>query len=224
MVLALFAFALASAQAKDPDMIVVIDLLDSISKINPKTIDKILNTENLTKLDKMDPKMAQLAQLLERISQIDWADAYVYSIENQLTFGKQLNVDGKKVDMEEIFELLARIAGINWTKFRSLFGNRNETINGQCQRFLIEIIIHLSVQFKVAIKPTAPTPATNPSNRQQLDLAKLKKRVDRMTLNELNKFVASSKKLDIAKLKERIDRLCLIELDKFVASSKRQSK
>lgn len=134
--MALFAFALASAQAKDVNMTVVIDVLSRTSKVDSRTIDKILNTESLTKLDKKDPKMAQLAQLLEHISQIDWVDAYVYSVENQLTFGKQqLNVDGKKVDMKEIFELLARIADINWTKFRSLFGNRNETINGQCQRF-----------------------------------------------------------------------------------------
>lgn len=123
MFLALVAFASAYVPAKEVDMTGVIDLLGRISKIDPKTIDKILNTKNLTNLDKKDPKMAQLARLLERISQIDWVQAYMFAVENQFTFDKQLNIDGKKVDMKEIFELLARIAGINWSKFSSLFGN-----------------------------------------------------------------------------------------------------
>lgn len=123
MFLALVAFASASVSAKEFNMTVAIDLLGRMSKVDPKTIDKILKTESLTKLDRKDPKMAQLARLLERISKVDWVEAYVHSLEDQLTFGKQLNIDGQKVDWKEMFELIARIAHINWTKFSSLFGN-----------------------------------------------------------------------------------------------------
>lgn len=87
----------------------------------------------------------------------------------------------------------------------------------------IGIIINF-FHFKVPIKPTAPAPAANPSRRGQLDRAKLNKRVDRMSLIQLDKFVAASKQVDVVKLKERVDKLSLIELDKFVTNSKRQRK
>lgn len=104
-------------------MTVVIDLLGRISKVDPKTIEKLINTESLTKLDRGDPKIAQLARLLERISKVDWDAAYLFSVENQFTFDHQLAIDGKMVNIKNIFELLTRIGEINWTELSSLFGN-----------------------------------------------------------------------------------------------------
>lgn len=123
MLLALVAFASVSVSATQDGTTVIIDLLGRISKVDPQTIEKMLNAENLTKLNKGDAKMAQLARLLERISKVDWEAAYLYSVENQFTFDHQLSIDGKKVNIKKIFELLASIAEINWTELKSLFGN-----------------------------------------------------------------------------------------------------
>lgn len=187
--MALVAFASAAVPAKEVDMTVVIDLLGRISKVDPKTIDKILKTENLTYLDKKDPKMAQLARLLERVSKVNWVEAYIYSIESQFTYDNLLSIDGKKVDMKPIFELLARIADINWAEFSSLFGNWIEYFIFESK---VKLIIHF-FHFKVSVKSPPPSPPGSPTNSGKVDFAKLKERIDRLSLIELDKFVASSK-------------------------------